>query len=200
MIDKSEIIKSICNILSSGDASAAAVITRKQYSFIAYPQTVRTFTETQALRVFLRDGFVDRYSGNRLVFPPVLRVLSLALPKEFPYHQNWKMNEIHPAYWELFPTLDHVNPVARGGRDDEDNLVSTSMLRNGAKAHWTLEELGWSLHPPGALSRWDGMLVWFLDYADKNTHILGNRYVKRWYVAAKSERVAAAQLRGGNGD
>jgi len=197
MFDKSGIINSICNALSSSGVMAAADISRKRYPWIAHPHAARTFTETQALRIFLRDGFVDRYSGNRLVFPPVLRALSLALPKEFPYHKNWKMNETHPAYWELFPTLDHVNPVARGGRNDNDNIVSTSMLRNAAKAYWTLEELGWSLHQPGDLGQWDGMLAWFLNYADQNKRILGNGYIKRWYLAAKSVKANAAQpLRG----
>lgn len=186
MTDKTNIIKSVCDVLSSGDKATASIIARNQYPFVAPPPVVRTFTETQALRVFLRDGFIDRYSGSRLVFPPVLRVLSLALPEEFPFHRNWKMSETHKAYWELFPTLDHIIPVALGGRDDDDNLVSTSMLRNAAKAHWTLEELGWSLHPPGDLSRWDGMLAWFLDFAERDNRILRNKYVNRWYLAARS--------------
>jgi hypothetical protein len=79
------------------------------------------------------------------------------------------MINTHPAYWELFPTLDHVVPIARGGWDDEANLVSTSTLHNSAKANWTLEELGWSLHPPGALSQWDGLLAWFLGFAEVET-------------------------------
>jgi len=61
-------------------------------------------------RIFARDGFIDRYRGSRLIFPPVLRLLSLYLPKEFPYHKNGKMTEGHMAYWELFPTVDHVVP------------------------------------------------------------------------------------------
>lgn len=186
MTEKANIIKSVCDALSVGNNSAASIIAKSQYPFVTPPQTKRTFTETQALRVFLRDGFIDRYSGSRLVFPPVLRVLSLAFPEEFPFHRNWKISETHPAYWELFPTLDHIIPVALGGQDDDDNLVSTSMLRNAAKAHWVLEELGWSLHPPGDLTRWDGMLAWFLDFAERDHQILRNKYIKRWYRAARS--------------
>ena len=162
MEDRANIIKSICEALSAGDKSGASAIAWRQYPFLAPPAATRKFTEAQALRVFVRDGFVDRYSGNRLLFPPVLRLLSVMLPAAFPFHRNWKMNKTHPAYWELFPTLDHIVPVARGGPDHEDNLVSTSMLRNSAKANWTLEELGWSIHPPGDMNQWDGMLacVW----------------------------------------
>jgi hypothetical protein len=126
----------------------------------------------QALRVFVRDGFIDRYSGNRLLFPPVLRLLSVMLPDAFPFHCNWKMNKTHPAYWELFPTLDHIVPVARGGPDHEDNLVSTSMLRNSAKANLTLEELGWSINPPGDMNQWDGMLAWCVELLRKTIRSL----------------------------
>lgn len=191
MTDKANIIKSVCDALSTGNESAASNIARKQYPFVTPPQTKRTFTEMQALRIFLRDGFIDRYSGSRLVFPPVLRVLSLLLPEEFPFHRNWKIAETHKAYWELFPTLDHVTPVVLGGRDDDGNLVSTSMLRNAAKAHWTLEELGWSLHPPGDLTQWDGMMAWLLDFAERDNRILRNKYIKRWYLAARALRSEA---------
>jgi hypothetical protein len=35
------------------------------------------------MAVFARDGFVDRYSGERLVFPGTLRLLAKLLPNEF---------------------------------------------------------------------------------------------------------------------
>ena len=58
-----------------------------------------------------RDGFIDRYSGQRLVFLPVLHVLSVGSSQEFPFHRNWKIEVTHPAYWELVATLDHLEPV-----------------------------------------------------------------------------------------
>jgi hypothetical protein len=186
MIDKARVIKSVCDALSSDDLLAAADIARHQYPLLNQPPAARNYSEGQALVIFLRDGFVDRYSGNRLVFPAVLRILSVLLPDEFPFHRNWKMIETHPAYWELFPTLDHVVPIARGGQDNETNLVSTSMLRNSAKANWTLEELGWSLHPPGSLSEWDGLLAWFLGFAEADKRVLKDKYISRWRRAALS--------------
>jgi hypothetical protein len=48
-------------------------------SIYPHPKMMHTFTEMQALSIFLRDSFIDRYSGSRLLFPQVLRVLSLAL-------------------------------------------------------------------------------------------------------------------------
>jgi hypothetical protein len=48
------------------------------------------------------------------------------------------MSETHIIYWALFPTIDHVVPVAREGPDEDKNWVTTSMLRNAAKSNWTL--------------------------------------------------------------
>jgi hypothetical protein len=72
------------------------------------------------------------------------------------------MSETHPAYWEPFPTVDHLVPITKDGTNTEANCVTTSMLRNSAKANWTIEELGWVLYPPGDLERWDGLVHWFL--------------------------------------
>ncbi|MCY1257589.1 hypothetical protein D9M68_82000 [compost metagenome] len=140
-------------------------------------------------KVFLRDGFIDRYRGTRLVFPPVLRLLSHYLPGVFPYHKNWKMDKCHPAYWQLLATIDHVIPIARGGSDDETNCACCSMLTNSIKANWTLEELQWTLHPQGDLSEWDGMMRWFLDQVHQHPALLEEgpaaSYLNRWYGPAR---------------
>lgn len=91
------------------------------------------------------------------------------------------------AYWELFPTIDHVVPIARGGADNDANWVSTSMLRNSAKANWTLEELGWQLRPPGDFSRWDGLMGWFLEFIGRNPAHMADNYIKRWHRAASAK-------------
>jgi len=97
-------------------------------------------------------------SGDRLAFPPVLRLLSHLMPEDFPFHPHGKMDKCHIAHWALYPSIDHVVPVARGGGDEESNWVTTSMLRNMAKGQATLEELGWELGPPGCLEDWDGLM------------------------------------------
>ena len=88
------------------------------------------------------------------------------------------------AYWELFPTIDHIVPVARGGSDSEDNYVCCSMLTNSIKSNWTLEQLQWRLLPEGDLTKWDGMMDWFLRQVDADPVVLENTYIKRWYAAA----------------
>src|SRR5919112_1884136 len=178
--DRTQVIEAVCEALARADNTKAAAIVRSDYPFTKPAPSGRKATPTEATRVFLRDGFVDRYAGTRLVFPPVLRLISQTLPEEFPFHSHWKMSECHVAYWELFPTVDHVVPVARGGRDDETNWVCTSMLRNDVKSKWTLDEHGWDLLPSGDAERWDGLLGWFLRFTNNHKDILQHPYLRRW--------------------
>ena len=184
MIEKSAVISQVCNALADDKDSVAKSRLRRDYPFAPTAPTVRKYGEKESTRVFVRDGFLDRYTGERLIFLPVLRVLSIVLPDEFPYHPNWKTVVTHPAFWEVGATIDHVVPVTRGGADGESNWVTTSMARNSAKMNWTLEELGWTLHPPGNFGEWDGLLHWFLEYTASHAYLMGNPLVRRWHRAA----------------
>jgi hypothetical protein len=184
LADRAAIIGRAFQTLRSGGPAAACDILRADYPFIAVTPEGRRYTEAQSLQIFMRDGFIDRYSGRRLVFPGVLRLLSRLLPQEFPFHPNWKMAETHPAYWELFPTIDHVLPLSRGGADSDVNWVTTSMLRNAAKANWTLQELGWCLCPVGSLADWDGLTGSFLEFVESDSSVLEDAYLRRWHSAA----------------
>jgi len=183
-MNKSNAIDLVCQALALGDRLAASSVAREQYPFAPGANAGRRYSEYQMTQIFFRDGFVDRYTGDRLVFPGTLRLLSTLMPEEFPAHPNWKMSESHIVYWELFPTIDHVVPVARDGSDDESNWVTTSMLRNSAKANWTLKELDWVLHPRGSIKEWDGLIGWFVDYTAQNPSTLAGDYLKTWRAAA----------------
>jgi hypothetical protein len=189
---KAQTVKAVCDSLLTGDSAAGAATARSCYPFAPPQSTGRVYTESVCTAIFVRDGFIDRYSGFQLVFPGALRLLSLLLPSEFPFHLNWKMTETHMAYWELFPTVDHVVPIARGGADNDSNWVTTSMLRNSAKSNWTLEELGWQLVPPGEFRQWDGLLTWFISFLAQEPSHLANTYIRRWHRAA-NERLHDAQ-------
>jgi 5-methylcytosine-specific restriction endonuclease McrA len=182
--DKTKIMEQALNAVLKGNADGARSLIQQQYPFTSPISSIRKYTPLEMTRIFIRDGFIDRYSGQRLVFPPVLRLLSKLLPTEFPYHRNWKMTDCHIAYWELFPTVDHVVPIARGGRDEETNWVTTSMLRNSAKANWTLDELGWKLVPAGELKEWDGLMGCFLQYAQQHPELLKEQPFKMWARAS----------------
>ncbi len=184
--DRSHTVSAICDALMENDRAMASGIARRDYPFTPIHAAKRRYTELQSLKVFVRDGFIDRYSGSRLVFPATLRLLSKLLPEDFPAHPNWKMSESHIAYWELFPTVDHVTPIARGGADTEKNWVTASMLRNSAKSNWTMEELGWRLFPRGDVRLWDGLMFWFLRYVESYPSLLQDSYLRRWHRVALS--------------
>ena len=182
---KADVISDVFASIIAGDIQNAAQLARSEYPFDPYQAKTRKYTEYQSMKVFLRDGFTDRYSGERLIFPGLLRLLSVVLPGEFPAHKNWKMSESHIVYWELFPTIDHIIPVARGGEDVEGNWVTTSMLRNQSKGHWLLEELGWALNEPVTHGEWDGLTGLTLKYLDEHPEYLSVQYIYRWCRSAK---------------
>jgi hypothetical protein len=184
VVEKSKVIAEVCSALTSGAPDRAVSLAKRDYPFASEPIVKRKYGQLQSTRLFIRDGFVDRYTGERLVFPPVLRLLSSVLPAEFPYHPNWKTDLTHPSYWEIGASVDHLIPVTRGGADDESNWMTTSMARNFAKSNWTLGELGWTLHPAGTFSDWDGLMGWFLQYtADKPDALIPS--LEGWHKAAK---------------
>ncbi len=185
MTDKSEIIAAASGAVSAGEPQRAQAIIRQDYPFDPRPAIKRQMPPLAMTRVFVADGFIDRYFGERLVFLPALRLLSHFLPDAFPYHPNWKMDACHLAYYELGATIDHVVPVARGGDDEATNWVTTSMLHNAIKAHWTVAELSWKLLPAGDFAAWDGMLPWFVSMLEGQTDLLQASYFRGWYRAAR---------------
>ena len=184
--EKSAVLEELCGALSRGASGEALDILRRGYPFAPNPVMGRRYSPLQSTRVFVRDGFIDRYSGERLVYLPVLRVISAILPEGFPYHPNWKTDVTHPAYWDLSATVDHLVPVSRGGADDESNWVTTSMARNSAKGNWLLEDLGWGLRPAGDFDAWDGLLKWFVQYTEERGEALAGNSLKQWRRAARA--------------
>ena len=167
-----------------------------RYPLEPVEKIARQYSVPKSMDLFMRDGFIDRYTGNRLINPGVLRLLHVVLGDDFPWHPNGKFSETHIAFWDLFPTVDHFLPVSRGGDDDKSNLVTASMLSNQAKAHWSVEDLGWELHPAGAVEEWDGLSRWLVEYLAAPSTVLEEAvephrgYIGRWL------RVTRAALEG----
>jgi hypothetical protein len=187
--DRADVIARVCDALGLDEAVRAREVAGREYPFVpqANAGRRRSFTKAEYLRIFSRDNFIDRYSGTRLVFPGTLHLLSHVLPEEFPAHPNWKVAVSHIMYWELFPTIDHVVPVARGGPDDDTNWVTTSMLLNQQKSFSTLEELGWTKRPVTKGLDWDGRFEWFMRFVKAQPHLRENDKVDAWYQAGRGE-------------
>ena len=192
MESKAGVLFDVCVALQVGDSRSAKETLRSRYPFVPVEKIVRRFSIGKSMDLFMRDGFTDRYTGNRLINPGVLRLLHVVLGDDFPAHPNWKVSETHFAFWELFPTVDHVLPLSRGGCDDESNWVTASMLSNQVKAQWTVDDLGWELHPAGAVKEWDGLSRWLVDYLAANPSVLAEAaephrgYIRRWLTATKA--------------
>lgn len=173
-------------MLAAGDSFGAADLLRADYPPPQGQTPRRSWPPSRAMRIFRRDRFTDRYSGAPLVFPGTLRAISLLLPIEFPYHRNWRQSETHSAFWELCPTIDHVVPLARGGSDHDENVVTTSMVRNAAKANWLLKELGWPEELAPARDVWDGLLPWFLVASERFQTLREDPSLRAWHKVARS--------------
>lgn len=182
-MEKALIIKNVCDLLLAGKRSDSADFAAMHYPFVDSSILRRQYSRDQMCKVFLSDGFIDRYSGDKLLFPGLIKLLTVEFPDIFKYHRNWKMSETHFIYWELCPTIDHLVPIARGGSDNESNWITTSMIRNSAKSNWLIEELGWKIHDKGQLDEWDGLINYFLDLTNKNAIYERDSYIKAWKVA-----------------
>jgi 5-methylcytosine-specific restriction endonuclease McrA len=185
MPDRAEILASVCDLIARGETEQAKGKLVAQYPCGPASTPRSKWPLNRLVAVFARDGYTDRYSGSRLVFPGTLRALSILMEEAFPYHPNWKQAATHPAFWELYPTIDHVVPVARGGADDESNVVTTSMLRNSAKSNWLLAEVGWSSQLAPIVHGWDGLVGWFCSVAATFERLREDAVINRWRNALR---------------
>lgn len=63
--DKSKIISDIATMLIENNKVAAKTIICQEYPHTYYEIEKRTYTTTQKMNQFLKDGFIDRYSGKK---------------------------------------------------------------------------------------------------------------------------------------
>ena len=175
-----EVILLAAKMMSQSQTGDAAVLIEKEYRHNYVKAGKRDLSNYEKLKIYRRDGFIDRYSGRRLLFPPVLRIFSIELGDVFPFQQNWKLSECHITYWALMRTHDHKEPIARGGKDQPENIYTTSQMMNSMKSNFTIEELGLHEFPPGDLGEWDGMIEWQKEYIKTNKKFLEDRYISEW--------------------
>lgn len=184
--DKSAVISDIATMILENNKTAAKALIHQEYPHECFEIEKRTYTMAQKMHQFINDGFIDRYTGKKLLNPGILKIISHYFPDEFPYHPHWKMTETHIAYWELIPTLDHIYPIAKGGQDDEKNWVTTSMKNNSIKSNYTIDEIHWTLYPKGNIADWDGLTKVFLELVNNDKELLKDAYIRSWYKVSQS--------------
>ncbi|MCU0861351.1 MAG: hypothetical protein MUE65_03430 [Methanomassiliicoccales archaeon] len=151
------------------------------------PEAVSCWSEdhTVKMRVFARDGFIDRFTGEPLVFPAVLRLLSREFPRAFPFQEFWGLSEIHLAYYQVGACTARSLPKSRGGDAREPNLLTTTMPYVLARSDLTPEEAGWRVTREGFVDEWDGMSTWYVEYVNGHQELRKANFFNLWYNAAK---------------
>ena len=200
--DPASVLEKVALLLIEGNTEEASAILRARYPFVPWQRPERTkrlekgtvsvqktvdvpesrkYTQKESLEVFFEDGYVDRYSANRLVSPAALYVITHALPDEFPWGGARK--NTHQGLWDLFPTIDHVEPISHGGADVRENWVTTSMTMNMRKGNESMYDLGWSIHAAGDSCEWDGLVSWYVSYSQDNPDVVSVLNNKGWHKA-----------------
>lgn len=181
MTDKVDYLIEASQALSVDDVGAAKAIVNRHYPFKPHDAKRKAIGKSRSLKLFRRDRFTDRYFGQRLIFPGAFLVMTKLMPDAFPSHPNWRTDTTHVAYYELWPVIDHVLPIAMGGTYDDDNLATTSAMNNSRKANFTLRQMEWSLLPIDSNHSWDGLTSWFAEMVGSNPSLLDDAYIKRWH-------------------
>ena len=75
-MDKIQAIKDAALSLLDRKVGDAKLIIKENYPFNKLASTERKYTDKQKMEQFIRDGFIDRYSGQKLMNPGILKVLS----------------------------------------------------------------------------------------------------------------------------
>ncbi|MBR1646843.1 MAG: hypothetical protein IJ685_08710 [Selenomonadaceae bacterium] len=175
-----------CLALEAGSIDAVKKIIETGFPFSQYIKDEdKTLSEANQLKIFRRDGFIDRFTGQKVFLPPVLPILSIKLPDVFPNHPNWKRDETHQAHEMFNATIKKIIPNRPA---DEFNLVTVSSKTKFVVANATLEDLGWKILSLEEIAdiRWDGMTNWFVNYVDENRDLLETSLIARWYKAVQN--------------
>lgn len=122
-------------------------------------RTSGTVTRKMRLALGVRDHWQCRYCGLLVADAEYFNKLCVALPDDFPQARGtpvtgngWPISRV----FRMAP--DHVHPLAAGGSNDIDNLVTACGACNYQwKGDCTLDELGGELQDAAATG-WDGLV------------------------------------------
>lgn len=78
-----EIIEDILEEIKRDNIETGRRIILEEYPFQPTLIHTRQYSEKQKMEQFKRDGFIDRYTGEKLVNPGVLKVISFSILKSF---------------------------------------------------------------------------------------------------------------------
>ena len=135
-----------------------------------------TISKQLQISVFCRDHWLCRYCLEPVFFNPTLKLLQDLSPGHGYYHPHSKTGERLTLFQRRFASADHVVPVADGGQNIEENLVTACWECNLGKGNRDPNEfeicdvpdthasVGWdglaTIYPklPGAKSNWNKII------------------------------------------
>ena len=65
--------------ISHNQKDSAVKLITNNYKHVFQEYESRNMSCYEKLKIFIRDGFIDRYTGKKLLFPNILRILSFEL-------------------------------------------------------------------------------------------------------------------------
>lgn len=92
-MDKVVALEKAAQVILDGRIKCAKEIIQTEYPFMNLGSVSRHYSDKQKWEQFKRDGFIDRYSGQKLLNPGLLKTMSFYMPDIFLYHAHWKMEE-----------------------------------------------------------------------------------------------------------
>jgi hypothetical protein len=113
------------------------------------------------------------------------------LKTQFPYHPNLQPPECHPMYWDLEATIVQVTPDTQGHlpRPSDPNWITTSIRRAAVKGDQDAHTLGWALYPAGEPAKWDGLLPWFMEFAERTNTFKSQEFLQRLGIEGDARKV-----------
>ncbi len=104
---------------------------------------LRMPSSTVELSIFRRDGWRCRFCGSRVISRRARTIIATLFPAEARWGKSFHTQK-HCALGSLAASLDHIVPHARGGSNEESNLVTACTPCQFGRNQWTLEEVGFT--------------------------------------------------------
>lgn len=140
---------------------------------------IEPLTTLMRVQIYERDGWRCRYCTRKLIVAGVLEILTSLCPgfKGLLPGHHMPFDRTEHAVERVYPNVDHVHAVSRGGAWlDPNNHVTACTPCNAKKS----DKSGWN---PGSIVKddWDGLVSSYRPLANRLDHI---RPYHRWWFRA----------------
>ena len=130
------------------------------------------------LHVFNRDNWTCKYCGDPVFFAPTLKLLEDKSPGHGYHHEHGKTGEMLELFRTKFASVDHINPVTKGGKNSFDNYVTACWECNLTLKDTAVEDKPShdKINQDNIDTNWDGLVSLYLKLAPDNdgwTRLIG---------------------------